>query len=560
MVASQSLLEHGTFSLEHYKLPREAPFNRGYYISDGLQYQLELVNGHILYHLPPGSSVLSVPFVGLMKAFGISPTNPDGTYNLPGEAKIEYVLAAVLMAALAALFYYTARLVLPRYWSALVALGGALGTQVLSTASRAMWSDTWGIVLLGIVVWMLLAREIGRRQLNPIVLASLLAWLYFIRPTYAVHILAVTVYVFIFYRKLFIKYSVTGAIWFIAFVAFSLHYHGRLLPSYYQANRLNFGVFWTALAGNLVSPARGLLVYVPVLFFVAYLLARYWKDVNPRRLVLLSLAVTVLHLVAISGFSHWWGGHSFGARFSTGLVPWFVLLAILGLRAMLTWRERERKSTSSIAWKGQLIAGSALLLVSVFINARGAMSHHTWLWNTRPKQIDRYPERLWDWREPQFLAGLVPRPLPHAYPLTWERIDFAKPEVENFIWYGWSGPDEQSTWTDGDRATVVFSLDPVTDLTLQIKLGPFLVPGKHDEQRVFISANGLQIDALTLRENVAKVYQIVLPKAALRQTNILEFSLPDAVSPSSLGVSKDVRKLGIAVYWMKFQPTASPGT
>ena len=559
MVVSQSLLEHGTLALENYALAVNVPpWNRAYYISAGPIYQLELVNGHIMYHLPPGSSMLSVPYVGLMKAFGISPTNPDGTYNVFGEVKIEFTLAGILMASLATLFYYTARLKLPRYWSIVVSLGGTLGTQVTSTASRALWSDTWGIVLLGIVLWMLLAQEVGRRRLNPILLASLVSWLYFIRPTYAVHILAITVYVFIYYRKIFIKYVLTGAVWFIAFIAFSLHYHGRLLPSYYQANRLNFGTFWTALAGNLVSPARGLLVYVPVLFFVAYLLARYWKDVKPQRLVVLTIVVTVLHLIAISGFAHWWGGHSFGARFCTGLVPWFVLLAVLGLKAMLTRREREVSSPSRIG-QWQLIAGSALLLLSVFINCRGALSNRTWLWNSQPVGIDRHPERLWDWREPQFLAGLVPQPLPKAYPIPAERIDFSTPEAEKFIWYGWGGIDQPATWTDGKRATMIFTLDPVTDLTMQIKLAPFLVPGSHDEQRVFISVNGQQIEALMLRENEPKVYQISLPKTVLRNSNVLEFSLPDAIKPASSGVIVESRQLGIAVYWMQFQPGASPG-
>jgi hypothetical protein len=105
--------------------------------------------------------------------------------------------------------------------------------------------------------------------------------------------------------------------------------------------------------------------------------------------------------VAISSFNHWWGGHSFGPRFSTGLVPWFFLLAVLGLRAMLDWREEHRTTL-----RAQLACGAALLLVSMFINTRGATSHATWLWNMRPAEIDQHPERLWDWTQPQFLAGM----------------------------------------------------------------------------------------------------------------------------------------------------------
>ena len=73
MLLSQSLIEHGSFKLDDYALPRLEPMNRGYYTSNGAIYQLELANNHIYYHLPPGTSVLSVPYVALMKLFGIKP-------------------------------------------------------------------------------------------------------------------------------------------------------------------------------------------------------------------------------------------------------------------------------------------------------------------------------------------------------------------------------------------------------------------------------------------------------------------------------------------------------
>src|SRR4030095_4591305 len=65
MLLSQSLIEHGTFKLDAYDLPHYPPMDRGYYISDGRIYQLELANNHLYYHMPAGTSVLSVPFVAL---------------------------------------------------------------------------------------------------------------------------------------------------------------------------------------------------------------------------------------------------------------------------------------------------------------------------------------------------------------------------------------------------------------------------------------------------------------------------------------------------------------
>lgn len=405
MLLSQSLIKHGSFQLDHYALPRYEPQWHGYYFKNGPIYHLEVVDNHLYYHLPPGSSILSVPFVAVLNVLGVSAANADGTYNPRGEVMIEAGLAALLMAALAVIFFYTARLMLPTGWSMTVALGGALGTQVYSTASRGLWSETWGILLLGIVILLLLRSETEKRSVKPILLATLLSWMYFVRPTFSVHIIAISVYLLIFHRRSFIRYVITGLIWLGAFVFYSWLHFGQLLPSYYRANRLQFDTFWVALAGNLVSPSRGLLVHVPVLLFVAFLVVRYWRRIVHQRLVWLAVAIIICHLIIISSFPHWWGGHSFGPRFTTGLVPWFVLLGILGVRGMLAWRE-QLVAPVRASWRVQLVCGGLLLLFSLFINTRGATSHATWLWNVRPVGVDEHPEKLWDWSQPQFLAGL----------------------------------------------------------------------------------------------------------------------------------------------------------
>src|SRR5215207_1947386 len=253
MLLSQSLLDRGSFRLDHYALPRHEPVWDETHFKYG-DYRLEASRGHVYYYYPPGTSVLSAPFVALLHPFGLSAVGGDNAYDHQGEVKIEIILAAFLMAALSCLFFYTARLILPTGWSVFVALGGALGTQVYGTASRALWSHTWGILLLGIVVFLLLRLEARRRGFSPVLLASLLSWLYFIRPTFAVPILAASVYLLLFRRGLLPRYAVTGALWLTAFVLYSLTHFGQLLPSYYHlVSRLDPGHFTKALAANLVS-------------------------------------------------------------------------------------------------------------------------------------------------------------------------------------------------------------------------------------------------------------------------------------------------------------------
>lgn len=538
MMLSQSLLDHQSFALDHYTLPPV--------------YQLETINGHTYYRFPPGTPVLSTPFVFVLNRLGVSAVNADGTYNPRGEVMIEAGLAALLMAFLAVIFFHTARVLLPNGWCAIVALGGALGTQVYSTASRALWSDTWGITLLGLVIFLLLAHETGRLRLNPVLLATLLSWMYFVRPTFAVPIAAITVYAFLFQRPLFIRYAITGAAWLAVFVFYSWFHYGQFLPSYYRADRLLFNAFWTALAGNLISPARGLFIYVPVVFFVVYLLVRFRKFISRPRLVWLSLSVIVAHLIAISGFPHWWAGHSFGPRFTTGLVPWLVLLAILGVHAMLTCHRQKGERQSPFAWRVQLIFGGLLLMISIFINTLGATSHATWLWNVRPRGIDEHPERLWDWRQPQFLAGYLPYPAPRTfYPIGLTRIDFTTADADKYFWYGWNEGAPDSRWSEGNAA-LVFTLGTERPNGFNLNLTPYLVEAKLTRQRMNVKLNEAAIASLNLTAPEAQVQTIRFSPELLREKNTLSFELPDAESPQKLGVGPDPRPRGIKINWIEF--------
>ena len=541
LLLSESLITHKTFTLDQYAIPRYPPLDQDYALKNGELYHLEWVRGRLFYFFPPGSSVLSVPFVATMKFFGLSPVNPDGTYNQQEEIRLEALLAALLMSVTAALFFVTSRVVLPLATSILVALGAALGTQVWSTASRALWSDTWGILLFAVVVYLLLRTEVRNREVSPEVLATILAWTYFVRPTSNIPILAITIYVAIYQRKKLLRFVITGAVWLALFVAYSWHYFGRLMPNYYLARRLSFNVFFEALVGHLLSPSRGLLLYVPVLLFVAWLLLRYRKTLEQTRLVWVSLATVFAHLLVICGFDHWWGGFCYGPRLMASLVPWFVLLAILGLRAA---QQNCRKT--------EIIAGLLLLITSIFVNARGAIARETWIWNTVPMNVDERPDRLWSWREPQMLAGLIRPPEPGEFPLLDQTLELSNEDSAKYLWYGWSGAEKEARWTDGYEAALVFSVSKVVEQNLEVKLTPYLVAGKLDRQRLRIDLNHTTLDNLVLTSREPLTLRIALPVKLLQTRNVLTFKVPDAASPSVLEAKEDLRYLGVAVSWIRF--------
>lgn len=556
MLLSQDLLEHRSFLLDHYAIPRLSPEPHYNTIMNGSIHQIEVRDNHLYYYFPPGTSILSIPFVGLVRLFGLSTTNSDGSYNPEAEAEIEAALAALLMAILAAILYLTARWVLPAHWSAIIALGAALGTQMWSTASRAMWTETWGIFLIGIIIWMLVRAEVSGHKLNPIVLGTLLAWTYFVRPTNAVAILGVSLWVFFRQRQILWRCLLTGVVWLSLFVAYSWQHFNQVLPQYYLANRLAFREAWVALPGNLISPSRGLLVFVPVLLWIAFWLLRYRQYISHRSLLWLALGITSLHMIVIAGFDPWHGGFSYGPRFTTGLVPWFTLLAVLATKAMLDWRQLH-KSNRTIAGRLQLVCGGVLLLMSVFMNARGALARETWVWNVRPQNVDDFPVKVWDWRYPQFLAGWMRPPRPsNIPPLSLSRVDFASPAVGPYLWFGWSEPDPQSRWTEAREAGLIFGLaddQRQRDAKLVFRLSAFVIPNKHPTQRVAMTLNGSSVENLVIETGEPHEITITLPVRLLEAENELILKLPDAASPKSLGLSKDARPLAIAIHWMQLE-------
>lgn len=173
MMVSQSIIERGTVALDHYKFPNLTPVQSKKFHSNSSISHLDVIDGHVYYYYGPGSSILSVPYVAIMNAFGVYASRADGTHDPAGEMRIQTGLAALLMAGLAVVFFLTSRMVLPLSWSVAIAVGGTLGTQVFSTATRALWAHTWMIFLLGFVVLLLLGHELKGWQLRSVVLASL---------------------------------------------------------------------------------------------------------------------------------------------------------------------------------------------------------------------------------------------------------------------------------------------------------------------------------------------------------------------------------------------------
>ncbi|MEO8434564.1 MAG: hypothetical protein ABI596_06690 [Pyrinomonadaceae bacterium] len=137
------------------------------------------------------------------------------------------------------------------------------------------------------------------------------------------------------------------------------------------------------------------------------------------------------------------------------------------------------------------------------------------------------------------------------------RIEFSRPEADQYLGYGWSVPETAARWTDRGKAVIAFRMAPAGAAMLRLRLAPLLVAGKLDQQRLSIKINNQPLGTLTLQESEAREYSTLVPARLLSDQNVLTLELPDAESPKNLGISEDTRRLGVAVQWLQIDP--APG-
>ncbi len=402
LLVSESLLRHGTFALDAYVTTPLDPAVHPASADGELPYHLMKSGGHFYYAYPPGTSILSVPYVALSHLFGMSAVYPDGGYHYREERRMQLRLAALLMAVFAVVAYRIAGSVLSHRWALVFTAAAALTTQVWSTASRGLWSHTWAILLVLTAILLLVRHENGGGRLRPVLLASVMCWAYFTRPTMAIGVAAIGLYLALRFRKALVPYAATVSGWLAAFVATSWMQYGRFLPPYYRPTKLGTTEFLTGLTANLVSPSRGLLIFLPHLLVIAYLVIRYRRRSSLTPLAILGAAVALCHLLVVASFPIWWGGEGYGPRLMTDTVPWLILVALAAIQG---WgRARSDRPTNTTRVRVEVALVVVLSLAALGINGVGAWSAATNEWNWTPVSVDQDPSRVWDWDDAQFLA------------------------------------------------------------------------------------------------------------------------------------------------------------
>ncbi len=235
-------------------------------------------DGHYLTSYPVGQGALIAPLYAV-PIVALRLWQWDTADQVAFARICEKFVAAFLTALGAVLMLLLLERIASPPWPWILTLVFALGTNTWATSSQALWQHSGGELLIVAASYCLVRwREDspGRRWLLLAGSAAGLAMA--VRPTNVLAAAAVCFGLLVCFRsfRILAAFAAPGLVCGLLLMAYNLAAYGSL--------RGGYGILFLtddvprAMAGLLISPARGLLIYSPVLIFAA---AAWWC--SPRR-------------------------------------------------------------------------------------------------------------------------------------------------------------------------------------------------------------------------------------------------------------------------------------
>ena len=390
-----AILEHRTILLD----PIASVTSQGRKLPDdpknleGAFWMLPTADGHrvSLYSivLPVLISPLYVPAVMYMDQTGWTDARIDHVGRV-----MEKLTASFIAALSAALLFLVLRRRADTRIALLLTAAYAFGTSTWVISSQALWQHGLAQLLIVGVMLFVTAPSTVPRTIAAGLLCGLIVGN---RPPDAVLAGALGAYAMFWAGRRAPLFAVAAAVPLALVLFYNITLVGAPGGGYALLGDLSFmrtDVGWVrqGIAGLLVSPTRGLLVFSPFLLFLA-LAWRHLPASRAERGLTLAMGLGVLAQVLGYAMTDWRAGLSWGSRFLTDLTPmliWMLVPVVVALR---------RHARTGFA---------ATVIVAVAIQAIGAFTYTS----TTDLPIFAAPvgkrEMLpaWDWRNAPFITGL----------------------------------------------------------------------------------------------------------------------------------------------------------
>jgi hypothetical protein len=353
--------------------------------------------GHIGSSYPVGPALVALPLVApqVMVLDALEPGWDRDLLRARAETRRMAKRAAAVLAALAAVALHRLLigLGLARVAAAAV-IAAALGSDLWSVAGQSLWQHGPAALFLTLTMLLLRAPAASRGRLLGAGLTT--ALVVAMRPMDLIFAIVVLAWVAWAQPRRVGWFLPAPVLLGLALIAYELYEFGRIGGGQQRLERLHrrvhgvegpwSGDLMAGMAGTLLSPNRGLLVFSPwvavALAVAPAALRRLPRGSLPGWL----LAALVPYLLVLSKYAVWWGGGSFGPRYWIDAVPVLGVLLACGL----DWaRERSRVVLALFA---------ATIAFAIALQAVGAFCSPS-TWNFRPTDTDLDHARFWDWRD-----------------------------------------------------------------------------------------------------------------------------------------------------------------
>jgi hypothetical protein len=344
---------------------------------------------------------------------------PIDLYNPGFQIILLYTekISASIISTLSCLFVY---LILKELLNKKIAIIGVLiyafATNTWAISSQGLWQQGMVELLLSILIYLIILHEREQKNIYIIFIGILSGLFIFNRISDSILLIPVLVYVLSYKNKKIIYYICSAMISAFPFILYNMYYFGNLFGGYsVLLGGFNFSLSTIQnTAGLLISPSRGLFVYMPItlLSILGFYQIRKITNGKLKTFLYFSGLSVILEVLIYGSFVQWWGGGSYGPRFLTATLP--ILIIYIMLYTKLNIINNINRNFKLFL----LTLFIGLLIISVFVQIIGAFYYPNGNWDGSPVSVSENPQRVWDLSDIQILRCFNAGPASTRGPIT----------------------------------------------------------------------------------------------------------------------------------------------
>ena len=395
-----NLAAHGTIYLDNL---------HDYIAYKNLPYYVSRQHGHILSNYPIFPGIMAFPIFAPFVWIGmINPGDGDLVWRYLSA------MSGACFTSIAMIFmYFTLKMLTSRDGAFILAAAYGFGTALWPIAAKSLWQHGpsvlwWSITLFAIVKADLVARKESqeRNLILLLILAGTAAGCAFLcRNVNLIGIIFIGLAVLWRFRFKSIYYCIPAILLSAMLLTYNYGFFGNwnggyeeLLKLQWQLDRIETGRWATplsvGLAGQLICPSRGILIFSPFLIFAFVGMIQILRTNNATwRMLAWTIPIPILMLLLFAKYSVWWGGNAhYGPRYQIETYP-FLILFIAAL-----WESIQK----SKIWRTLFFI---MLIYAIFVQWVGAFCYPS-DWASFPVPISEDKSRLWDWANNQIYSCL----------------------------------------------------------------------------------------------------------------------------------------------------------